>query len=125
MGLAPGGRINQEICEDPYGIEVWDTSASSRCFVHLMNSQLYSQATGYPPPTLPMTPQQYKAHRVPWFHYYAEGNTLPGSNTLASLDSLALALSKKGTKLADNEPIQISKTVVLGKGNNVVREGEF
>jgi hypothetical protein len=125
MGLAPGGRIRQEISEDPYGIDVWDTTASSRCFVHLMNSQMYSEVTGYPPPTRPMSPGEYKAHHVPWFDHYAEGNTLPGSSKLASLDGLASALGKKGKTLADNKPIEIAKTVVLNQGKNVVREGEF
>ncbi len=33
MGLAPGGRMRQEIYEDPYSIHDWDTDQRSRCFV--------------------------------------------------------------------------------------------
>ena len=38
MGLAPGGLMRQEIYEDPYGFDSWDTSVRSRCFVHIVNS---------------------------------------------------------------------------------------
>ncbi|MDA1261115.1 MAG: hypothetical protein O3A20_10915, partial [Planctomycetota bacterium] len=37
MGLAPGGRMRQEIYEDPFGLHAWEKQ-SSRCFVHLCNS---------------------------------------------------------------------------------------
>ena len=33
MGLAPGGLMQQEVYEDEYGLEAWDLSHSSRCFV--------------------------------------------------------------------------------------------
>ena len=34
MGLAPGGRMRQEIYEDPYGLDAWDLrqSQSLLCF---------------------------------------------------------------------------------------------
>src|SRR5215510_11716462 len=35
MGLAPGGRMKQEIYKDPYDFDDWDTTQSSRCFVHI------------------------------------------------------------------------------------------
>ena len=38
MGLAPGGRMKQEIFDDPHNFDVWDTRASARCFVHITNS---------------------------------------------------------------------------------------
>ena len=30
MGLAPGGRMRQEIYDDPYGLDAWDQRASIR-----------------------------------------------------------------------------------------------
>ena len=33
MGLAPGGRMRQEIYDDPYGLDAWDHRHASRCFV--------------------------------------------------------------------------------------------
>ena len=39
MGLAPGGRMQQEIYDDPYGLDAWDQRHASRCFVSIVNSQ--------------------------------------------------------------------------------------
>ena len=46
MGLAPGGLMRQEIFEDDYGFDAWDTSVSSRCFVHVLNSIQYLAVCG-------------------------------------------------------------------------------
>jgi hypothetical protein len=125
MGLAPGGRIRQEIAEDPYGFDVWDTSVSSRCFVHLLNSAAYQQITGRTPPTRPISADQYAKAGVPWFDYYVDGKALGGSSVLAGLDGVASALIKKGKKLEDNKPIQIAQTIRLGAKSATVREGNF
>jgi hypothetical protein len=125
MGLAPGGRIKQEIAEDPYGIDVWDTSVSSRCFVHLLNAEVYRSVTGQAPPTQPITAKQYAKANVPWFDYYLEGRTLAGSSILAGLHGIAAALLKKGEKLDDNKPIPIAKTVQLNPKAQVVSDGSF
>ena len=125
MGLAAGGRIRQEIAEDRYGLDVWDTSVSSRCFVHILNSQMYQLLTGQVPPTKAVTATQYAEARIPWFDFYLEGKTLDGSSTLAGLDSMATALLKQGKKLEDNKPIQIAKTIDLSKRSSLVRDGSF
>ena len=45
MGPAPGGRMKQEIYEDPYGLDAWDQRHPSRCFVAIVNpAQLKSVA---------------------------------------------------------------------------------
>jgi hypothetical protein len=125
MGLAPGGRIKQEIAEDPYGLEVWDTSVSSRCFVHLLNSEMYRKVTGQAPPTKPISAKQYADAKVPWFDYYLDGKVLTGSSILAGLDGIAAALLKKSKKLDDNKPIPIAKTVDLSERGKLVRDGSF
>lgn len=48
MGLAPGGRMRQQIHRSPHRADVWDTEAGLRCFVHLMNSERWQQVTGAP-----------------------------------------------------------------------------
>ncbi|MGB1816873.1 MAG: hypothetical protein ACPHJ3_16055, partial [Rubripirellula sp.] len=50
MGLAPGGRMKQEIYSDPYGLNDWDIEAGGRCFVHLCNSMVWQSMTGAVPP---------------------------------------------------------------------------
>ena len=41
MGLAPGGRMRQEIYDDPFSLDDWDHENASRCFVHLTNSMVW------------------------------------------------------------------------------------
>ena len=72
MGMAAGGRIHQEIYEDDFGIDVWDRDAASRCFVHIANSTAYERMTGQPPPSTPITEQEYHKQGIPWFMHYAE-----------------------------------------------------
>ena len=53
MGLAPGGRMRQEIYEDPYGLDVWDQRRSSRCFVSIANSAQWMGGDGGEPADRP------------------------------------------------------------------------
>jgi len=39
MGLAPGGRMKQEVYQDPHGLDAWDQRHASRCFVTIANSK--------------------------------------------------------------------------------------
>ena len=65
MGFAPGGLMRQEICEDDYGIDAWDTSTYSRCFVHIVNSVQLLHLTGCQPPGKPQTAQDYTDAGLP------------------------------------------------------------
>jgi hypothetical protein len=67
MGLAPGGRMRQEIYADAYGLADWDCSQTSRCFVHIANSVMWQAITGEQPPTKPLTALQYTKAGLPWF----------------------------------------------------------
>jgi hypothetical protein len=125
MGLAPGGRIRQVIKKDPYGIDDWDTSVHSRCFVHLLNSEDYGRVTGREPPPTPVTAQAYADAGVPWFDWYGEGKDVPAGKLLPALDGIAAALGKRGRKLADNRPIPIANTIRLHASGRQVRDGAF
>lgn len=65
MGLAPGGRMRQEIFRDPYHLEDWDQERTNRCFVHLANSLVWRQITGHEPPTVPPTAKEYSQAGLP------------------------------------------------------------
>lgn len=107
LGLAPGGLMFQEIYEDPYGFEAWDTSARSRCFVHLLNSLQFLAVTGAEPPNRPPTAEEYTNAGLPWFEYYAgDQESLHGAKQLADLDSIDTVLRKKGREgLAGNRSV--------------------
>jgi hypothetical protein len=126
MALAPGGLMRQQINRDPYGLDAWDQTAGSRCFVHLVNSLTYVAITGISPSHPPLTAADYARARMPWFEYYHENHdALPGSHKLAGLDSLAAKYIKKGMGLLpDNQPIVPEKVINLNHPGKV-REGEF
>jgi hypothetical protein len=128
MGLAAGGRMKQEIFEDPFDLEDWDTPHSSRCFVHIVNSLAWRAITGFPPPTIPPTAKQYSNAGLPWFDYYDDqAKSLPGSDELGKLKSVfSLGQSKCEQPLPENETCNPQPTIVIqSKTNQQVREGAF
>jgi hypothetical protein len=125
FGLAPGGLMRQEIYEDDYGYEAWDFSASSRCFVHILNSAQWETATGKQAPGKPPSAADYTKAGLPWFEYYDDKHTAVGSTPkLAGLDSVAAKGIKLGEKpLLDNEPTNPTKVVPISKGK--VSDGKW
>ncbi len=75
MGLTPGGRMRQEIYEDPFDLDDWDMENKSRCFVHIANSLIWRAITGEVPPTVPFTAKEYTKYGLPWFDYYSDNST--------------------------------------------------
>ncbi len=94
MGLAPGGRMRQEIYTDPFGIDAWDQTTPVRCFVHIVNSMQYQAITGARPPQLPPSAEQYTRAGLPWFEYYDD----------------ELLVESGATKLADLKPLNVPAT---------------
>jgi len=129
MGLAPGGRMRQEIYEDPDRLDVWDTRHGSRCFVHLANSLTWRAITGENPPTTPPTAREYTRRGLPWFDYYGgDLEALEGSVRLAGLESILQMAKRKGdVPLPENESVDPSHVVRLRSGlaEGQVREGTF
>jgi hypothetical protein len=129
MGLAPGGRMKQEIYDDHFDFDDWDTAHSSRCFVHIANSLTWRAITGEAPPTVPPTAKQYAQAGLPWFDYYNDGaKAVDGSGILGKLKSVfGMGKAKGETPLPENEPCEPAKPVVLtpGRSKCEVREGAF
>ena len=105
MGLAPGGLMRQEVYEDTYGFDSWDTTARSRCFAHILNSAQFLAVSGALPPGKPPTAKDYTEAGLPWFAYYGgDMKALAGAKKLAGLDSVAAKKLKKGAGfLVDND----------------------
>jgi hypothetical protein len=124
MGLAPGGKMKQEVYDDPYGLSSWDLNNTSKCFVHIANSLQWKAITKTSPPMKPPTPKQYSQAGLPWFDYYSDGKAIAGTKTLAGLHSLGKLFHQKMKKvLSDNETIETENVIKLGKRS--VREGNF
>jgi hypothetical protein len=100
MGLAAGGRMTQQIYADPHGLDAWDQSVSSRCFVTLVDAVQWREITGEAPPTKPPTAADYTKAGLPWFDYYAADlETLGGAQALALVKSVAEMAKEKGQQV--------------------------
>ncbi|MDE2804751.1 MAG: hypothetical protein OXN18_06345 [Gemmatimonadota bacterium] len=117
MGLAPGGRMRQEIYDDPHGLDVWDQEHGSRCFVTMANSAQWMAITGEHPPTVPPTARQYAKAGLPWFDYYdADHEAIAGAEELAGLKSVKAMGQKLGkSPLPENESSGVPVVVLKPK----------
>lgn len=123
MGLGGGGRMRQEIYADPYGVDAWDQSAGSRCFVHLVDAAQWAEISGGPAPTEPPSQKDYEKKGLPWFDYYApEKGAVSGSKLLAGLKSWGSMYGKgPGAAVGKGGPaIQLG---TAQRFSNVVSEG--
>lgn len=103
MGMAAGGRMKQQVFEDPYNMGVWSRPYRERTFVHLLNSRDWRSATGKEPPHAPISPDMYARRGYPWFSYYSDAPTLDAGLPLATVKSAAQMASEKG------EPVPVDK----------------
>lgn len=142
MGLAPGGKMRQEIYEDKYKPKVYDRNERSRCFVHITNSLVWKAVTGANPPSRPPSASQYTQHGLPWFDYYDENlDALDGSAILKKLKSYMSLKHRKNVvrsaRIEDtddeefeddefprNRKIIVKKLTKHGQ-HGTVREGDF
>ena len=121
--------MRQEIYEDPFDIDDWDTGQKSRCFIHIANSLVWRAITSEAPPIVPFTAKEYTSHGLPWFDYYSDNSTaLKGSGKLKGLKSVVEMGKEKGDNpLPENESVAPENIVKLRKGlkKDQVREGIF
>lgn len=118
MGLAPGGRMRQEIYDDPYGLDAWDQKHSRRCFVTIANSAQWMAITGERPPTLPPSAMHYTEAGLPWCEWYGgDVAAIDGTRKLKKLASVAQLGKKKGERpLPENESVDVTQVVGLSAG---------
>ncbi len=109
MGLAPGGRMEQEIYPDYFELEDWDLSAADRVFVSLIHAKDWKSVTGEDACNLPPTSKEYAEAGLPWFQYYGiDQNVLLGSDKLASMKSVGtLFKDKTGAQLPGSADIDV------------------
>jgi len=89
MGMSAGGRMKQDIYDDPFEMSDWDLSHSSRCWVHICNSESWQKVTGKTPPHTPPTAKDYNDAHMPWFDYYSESKAINGSEKLKGVKSVS------------------------------------
>lgn len=119
MGLAAGGKMRQEIYADPHGIDAWDQTHNSRCFVTILNVQVWNWLTGSNPHNTPPTMVDYEKLKLPWFDYYAaDQQALEGSSILAKVKSVVDFVASAA------DAIHSSKIISLGADRRPVREAD-
>ena len=112
MGLAPGGRMRQEVYEDPFESADWAQRHMGRCFITIVNTVLWPSLTGETPPSVSPTASDYTKAGLPWFEFYDPGAVaLRGSDTLARVRSVkAMSESTGVSVLPENQSVDIQRT---------------
>jgi hypothetical protein len=123
MGLAPGGRMAQQVFADTYGVEVWDRNYHDRCFVHLSNSLAWKAITGKDAPTIPLSAADYSKYGFPWFETYSDAPMVKPQSKLASLKSAVQMSIETGVSVVfENESAQPKKVIHT---KEQVRDGKW
>ena len=124
MGLGAGGRMRQEIFEDPYTPEDWEVGQPSRCFVHLCDALPWREITGENPPQTPVTARESEKAGLPWFDVYRDGlAVLEGSKTLAGIKSVNTISQAKGDKaLKGNDSVEVPSVIDCSPKKKMVKE---
>jgi hypothetical protein len=123
MGLASGGRMRQVIYPDPFKLEDWDVAAADRVFVTLIHAKDWKKVTGEAAPNEPPSAKDYSRVGLPWFEHYGKDQSgLPGSETLAGVESVGdLFTQITGATLPNSEHVETGIPKAVGPGAKVPR----
>ena len=115
MGLGAGGKMEQKIYPDEYGVDVWDTANCAEVYVHIANSSMFERITGEKPPQSPISAETYTEYGLPWFKLYDEYVPDPvASDELAkvkTVDEMDVAAGGDGET---NTSLAVNKKQVVG-----------
>jgi hypothetical protein len=129
MGLAAGGKMEQKIYPDEYGIDTWDEENYGRVYVHIVNSMMYREITAKEPPSTPVTAKMYTQYGFPWFDLYDESKgDVAASNILSQVKSVKQMDKEKGfAPQQDDTPVEIADKQVkkLNLNPDVVKDGNW
>ena len=78
LGVAPGGLIKQCILEDTNPATIWERDRTVSFNVQILNSDMFQQITGKPPPSTPISAKTYRNHGLPFIKIYGEKSTIKG-----------------------------------------------
>ena len=105
LALGAGGRIEQRVYPDPYGVDVWSSTPAVVIQLHLLEADEFTSLTGEQVPPSPVDAGTYSRYGLPWFEVYdsARGE-LPATPELSGVKSLD-ELENKGTRPQNVRPI--------------------
>ncbi|KAL9647986.1 hypothetical protein ABK040_016677 [Willaertia magna] len=124
LSLAAGGKMKQQIIQDPYGVSFWDETSKARVFIHIINSEMYKQITGENPPETPISAETYTSYGYPWFDTYNENvGSVGKSNILGNVKSIKeIDQEKHLYPQQDDSTVNISNVHVI---KNDIRDGDW
>ena len=129
MGLAAGGKMEQKIYPDSYGIDTWDAQNFGRVYVHIANSLMYREITGSEPPSTPVSAREYARHGLPWFDLYdQEKATIEESDILTNVKSTGEIDKKLGfLSQQDDATVEIptASITTLHLEKEIVPDGQW
>jgi GTP-binding nuclear protein Ran len=129
MGLAAAGKIKQKIKQDYRGKDFWDITSEQKLFVHIVNSAMYQEITGRPPPETPVDARSYTENGYPWFDIYEEEAAIPRSNALANVKTVKeMDMQAFGVPQQDDSTVNIAANQVMVINHNPsgnVRTGDW
>ncbi|MDX2082077.1 MAG: hypothetical protein SFU53_14930 [Terrimicrobiaceae bacterium] len=115
LGVGGGGKIQQEIYEDPHGVDAWNQADSIRVCVHICNSALWRAITHENPPHPPFTPEEYRRKGIPWFDFYRDDlEPLPETKKMASLKSVDEVAHAPNASVHSGEVIEPGLVIQYG-----------
>lgn len=121
--LGAGGLMKQQIFEDIYDEDTWETTGS-RLFVHLANSFAWQAITGHQAPATPCTAEAYAQRGLPWYDYYLDGIPVSkGGTNLKGIKSVMELGFQKGLGIfPSNEKVE---KIVVVNGPHEIRNGTW
>ena len=120
MGLSAGGKMRQEIYDDPYELSAWDQRTNDRCFITIANANQWMSLTGEEPPLSPRSADEYTSSGFPWFSYFdADKKAIEGAKALGNLKSFQKSYADKGKKSWANENITKKKKLIEARRREV------
>ncbi|WAC57607.1 hypothetical protein [Gordonia sp. SL306] len=96
MGLSAGGSITQSIATPVEPRENWHPTARSAAVLRIVNSVAWKELTGREPHHPPLTMNEYRRHRFPWFEWYDDDNLARRGMGAVSEDPVLAAISDSG-----------------------------
>jgi hypothetical protein len=85
-------------------------------YVHIVNSQMWREITGEPPPKTPVSARSYAESGLPWFDLYDEDKgDVPASDRLSGVKSVKDLDAEKGfAPQQDDDPVPAEPVITYG-----------
>lgn len=117
MGIAAGGKIEQEIQTDNVNPNSWNRDVTFTVPVQILNSAAFRRVTGEDPPPCPVTTSAYAAAGLPFFKLYEEPSGIAGD--FAAVKSVNQIEQSRGIAKASEASVNPRIVKLNGGGDGI------